>query len=987
MHENKCERKPLYRLSTNEIAYEVNKIRVAVNRPIFSPCTVSATILPANTNFYVMIDSGSSISLIDSKAIIDLNKKSRRQGRGEIEICETQNKGSITACGQNKVEIIGACRFVMKIGPLTFPVEAAVIHNAPTKVLIGVPEMAQWGLVPDTTNRQLHFLTFPKDSVNMRCANHHPYQLRATVSNTITVPARNQCVIPIKPIGLPTNSLTSNHTITAAPIDEIRSRYKVLIPHTLINPKAPLIIVTNPSYEDITLPSGLGIVKLEVSGPDTCEPLVVNNTLACNPLYDPFVSFSTSKSEEQEDDNSELVEQISPAEKIAKEKMSSTTNYSSVDGLDLSIAKSHLTEKQFVSLVELVEKNKDLWKDRKGLGNATMLERSLFHHIDVGDNLPIAQRPYHMAPAQRAIADEHVNKMLEKEVIELSRSPWASPIVLAPKPNGGVRFCIDFRKLNGVTKKDVYPLPRTSDLLDALQGAQYFSTLDLLSGYWQIPLAESAKEKTAFITNTGLYQWKVMPFGLCNAPASFQRMMDVVLAGLKWNCALVYLDDVIVFSKSFEDHLRDLQQVFDRIHESNLILSPIKCTLCSRKVKYLGHIVTNEGVSCDPKKIESIKNFPQPTCVTEVRSFIGLASYYRRFIPHFSARVAPIIELTKDSVPFIWTDKCQKSFDDIKKAMQEAPVLRHPDFTRPFVVDTDACGYGLGAILMQIDDEGKEYVVSYASKKLTAAEQKWTTTEHEALAIVWAIDIFRPYLLGSHFIVRSDHSSLQWLYKAKNGRLARWALQLQEYDFVIKHRAGKKHLHVDALSRYPVGKEESRKCIDGLPEFDRMNDPIARADTSSHNSDAISENSHWISCLKQNKKRLKQELYEIRKDEWLTNAMEDDKEEEPYVSVPYSRDSESELDELDEAWVELSEYEDDGVVSYNKDAINNKENSQFQVMERLNESLVNDSNREVHVEIKKGDQENNNEQSLKDQSSGSENNEKVASEEDRKSVV
>ena len=879
-------------VSMNNLDDIVCNVEEAMNRPMYSPCSVNAVMLPAKIGVNAMVDSCSTISIIDMKVLDKVNSKARRQGRKVIDVNKKGHQGPLIGVGKNKVTVLGTCEFQIQIGPLTFPVNAVVMDNAPTDVLIGLPEMDHWGLVPDATQSMLHFHNFPNDSVKMKCKNVHAYPLRAVVSSTTMIPARSQKIVKIQPIGLTDDMYKDDCVISALPIDECCHVHKVLVPNTLINIRAPQVIVTNHTNDDVTLSSGLGLVKLEVS---TDRTLCVNQTIACNPLYDE--SYHSKELHEERDELDQLVEQIPPQEKEKKD--SKVINYSSVDGLDLSIAKSHLGEKEFQELVKFVERNKELWRNKVGLGNATFLDSAVRHDIDVGDSQPIAQRPYVMGFNQKQITDEHTQKMLEQEVIEPSRSPWASPVVLAPKPNGGVRFCIDFRKLNAVTKKDVYPLPRMTDLLDAMQGAQFFSTLDLLSGYWQIPLSERAKEKTAFITSTGLYQWKVMPFGLCNAPASFQRMMDVILAGLKWNCSLVYLDDVIVFSKTFHEHLRDLQKVFDRLHESDLILSPSKCTLCSKRVKYLGHIVSSEGIECDPKKVESIRDFPQPTNSTEARSFVGLAGYYRRFIYQFSARITPILELTKDKVPFVWTEECEKSFKDIKTAMQKAPILRHPNFKKPFILDTDACKHGLGAVLMQVDDEGREYVIAYASKKLTEGESKWSTTEHEAFAIVWAVDCFRPYLLGSEFLVRTDHKSLTWLNQSKNSRLIRWALRLEEFKFDITHRSGKKHQHADALSRAPVGESSVDVHVDGLPEEERMNGPETRVYWTIHGSN------HLRSCRKVCRKNVVAVCKDIHRDSWLTNSLDSDKEDqEPYVDLG---SSESEEEEPYEAWVELSE--------------------------------------------------------------------------------
>jgi transposase InsO family protein len=351
----------------------------------------------------------------------------------------------------------------------------------------------------------------------------------------------------------------------------------------------------------------------------------------------------------------------------------------------------------------------------------------------------------------------------------------------------------------------VYPLPRIDDVLDALRDARVFSTLDLASGYWQLPVAPSDRPKTAFVTPSGLFEFNVMPFGLCNAPATFQRMMDVALADVKTKFALVYLDDVIVYSRSEHEHVEHLRQVFERLRGAGLHLKATKCKFVRRELPFLGHIVSADGVKVDPAKVQAVTEYKRPSDVRKLRAFLGLAGYYRRFIEGFSRRAHPLTELTKD-VPFTWTADCDRAFADIKAALTQAPVLAYPQPERPFVVAADASGYGLGAVLSQIGDDGVEHVVAYASRKLIAAEKNYSATERECLAVVWAVQQWRHYLLDVKFTVRSDHHALQWLMGLKEpaGRLARWALRLQEFNMTIEYRPGRVHSNVDALSREPL---------------------------------------------------------------------------------------------------------------------------------------------------------------------------------------
>src|SRR3569832_152361 len=299
------------------------------------------------------------------------------------------------------------------------------------------------------------------------------------------------------------------------------------------------------------------------------------------------------------------------------------------------------------------------------------------------------------------MADREVDKMLEKEVIRPSRSPWCSPIVMAPKKDGGYRFCVDYRKLNTITKKDSYPLPRIDDIFDLLNGACFFSSLDQAWGFWQIPVAEPDKEKTAFITYKGLYEFNVLPFGLCNAPATFQRLMDMLLAGLQWNSCLVYLDDILIFGKDFEEHLTRLRSVLLKIGEAGLKLRLRKCKFFLPEISYLGHKISHKGISPDPEKVSTVQDFPIPTNLREARGFLGLASYYRRFIPAFALIASPLHNLMRKQTDFHWDDKCQKAFENKKTRLISAPVLIHPRLDKKFVLQTDASGIGIGVILLQ----------------------------------------------------------------------------------------------------------------------------------------------------------------------------------------------------------------------------------------------------------------------------------------------
>ena len=438
-------------------------------------------------------------------------------------------------------------------------------------------------------------------------------------------------------------------------------------------------------------------------------------------------------------------------------------------------------------------------RSKDELGRTDLLQ----HEIVTNGAAPIRQRFRRLSPEKRAEMRAMLNDMLQENLISPSKSPWAAPIVLVNKKDGTSRFCVDYRRMNAVTRKDAYPLPRVDDILETLAGSQLFSTLDLASGYWQVEVKSEDREKTAFITSEGLYEFNVLPFGLCNGPATFQRLMNILLAGIQWHDCLVYLDDIIVLGRSFDEHLKNLAKVFQRLREANLKLQVKKCVFGRETVKFLGHIISSAGIATDPEKIARVAQWPVPLNKSELQQFLGFVNYYRRFIKDCASVSKPLYQLTELNRHFKWTDQCQESFMRLRKALVSAPILAFPDCSRMFILDTDASNQGIGAVLSQEHDDGLEHVVAYASRALSKAERKYSVTRKELLAVVSFLHHFRPYLLGRRFKLRTDHSSLLWLrnFKEPEGQLARWLEQLEEYDFDTEHRQGRLHGNADALSR------------------------------------------------------------------------------------------------------------------------------------------------------------------------------------------
>lgn len=505
----------------------------------------------------------------------------------------------------------------------------------------------------------------------------------------------------------------------------------------------------------------------------------------------------------------------------------------------VSLEDSPASQQQKVRLGALLAEHKEIFSTSKRVtGKCTLIR----HHIETGNHAPLRQRAYRTSPEKREEIDKQVAALLADGVIEESCSPWASPVVLVKKKNGEWRFCIDYRRLNGITVKDAHPLPRVDDTLDALAGSLWFSTLDFSNGYWQVEVAMEDREKTAFTTGRGLYQWRSMPMGLTNSPATFQRMMELVLRGLPWQVCMVYLDDVLIYSPTFEDHFSSLREVFSRIQAAGLRLNPQKCHLAQDHVVFLGHVVSRHGLQPDPRNTDKVRTWPTPQNPTEVRAFVGLCSYYRRFIKDFARRAAPLHRLTCKDTLFRWTAECQAVFEYLKGVLSSAPVVTMPDFNIPFKVYTDASMDAVGAVLGQ-DREGLERVVVYASQSLAPTERRWATFDRELWAVVWAVRQFRHYIGSAAFTIITDHKPLLGLRgmsidKDPTGRRARWILELDPFNWVIQHKQGRQHINADVLSRRPQNPGETAAQVNavgsdresGVPQSDTMSAQPPAAD-------------------------------------------------------------------------------------------------------------------------------------------------------------
>lgn len=485
-----------------------------------------------------------------------------------------------------------------------------------------------------------------------------------------------------------------------------------------------------------------------------------------------------------DDTGNDVIEDVVLSGPLAKE------NFTKVNISDC------LTHEQQQEIRSLLEEFADVLTDLPG---RTSLIR---HDIKLTTDVPIRQRPYPIPFAKLPDVNKELDNMLDMDIIEPSESPYASPIVLVGKKDNTIRFCTDMRNINRITVFDAEPIPNVEEMFSKFSNNRYFSRFDLTKGYWQVPLTDSAKEKTAFQTPRGLFQFKVMSFGLVNAPMSFSRLMRKLLHGLP-NIEN-FIDDIIVFTKSWKDHMAALRGLFTRLRQACLTAKPSKCCIGFDRIECLGHVVGNDRLLPHPSNIAAIEKAERPTTKKQIRSFLGLVGFYHKFVPNFSAIAAPLTDMTKKGHPnkVKWSDSAERAFLTLKGILTTEPVLKLPNLSEPFLVQTDASECGIGGILLQSEGALK-FPVAYASRKLKASEKNYSVIEKECLAIVWTIQKFIRYLYGVEFVLETDHRPLVHLNKAKvsNARLMRWALLLQPFRFRIVAVKGKDNVGADYLSR------------------------------------------------------------------------------------------------------------------------------------------------------------------------------------------
>ncbi|UYV65636.1 hypothetical protein LAZ67_3004918 [Cordylochernes scorpioides] len=645
--------------------------------------------------FSALVDSGSSFSVISDGLKRQLKKTMFKDSGMTLKVADGKN-----------VTSIGRCTISLSINGLEQPLEFIVLPNSNPSIILGWDFLEASNAVIDCGRAEIR-LEEAKDVLNSPAS-----MGKVVASRSVVIPAEST-----KLINVMSEELNGQNQVLFEPSK------KVLIGKGLTLPCALFRLSHNKG-------------KLWNLNSSTTAQIVPKG-------------MCLGKIQRVEENNLTAISECSEFNKEAK----NANHASHADKSDFkflqNLISDDLSEEQQSQILSILKRYDKIFDKNNEPVKQTSVTK---HKIETGNHQPIKHRPYRVSPTERQAIQTEVDKMLDAGIIRHSESPWSSPVILVKKKDGNWRFCVDYRRLNKVTKKDVYPLPRIDDTLDSLKGAKFYSSMDLRSGYWQIEVDEADREKTAFITPDGLYEFLVMPFGLCNAPATFERMMDKILKGLKWTMALCYLDDIVVYSKSFNEHLHRLEIILQCLDKAELRLNPKKCLFGTKRIRVFGHLVDSKGIYPDPEKIEAIAKFPTPKSITEVRSFIGLCSYYRRFIENFAEKAAPLHEVLKKDNKFMWNSDQQDAFDSLKKALMSEPVLAYFEEQLPTELHTDASGYGIGAVLVQIND-GKERPVGYASRTLSKAEKNYSTTERECLAAIWAINKFRPYLFGREFVI------------------------------------------------------------------------------------------------------------------------------------------------------------------------------------------------------------------------------------------
>jgi hypothetical protein len=793
----------------------------------------------------VLVDTGATNSIINQSALSRINHH---------QIYPVQQRFFLA--NKTSINIIGYVTLEVKIQHVKTYVTAAVTETLCCDVILGEDWIRYYQVTIDRFNDKIRILG-NKASISLR-----------TSSNNILIPVKLRYSTSIPPH---TDQIVEVFALVAqapkvlfSPNLQLQKRKNMVLAQALIQIQdySTKLTITNlndsPLY--LSCDTHLGFVSYlaqddEIANENEIELKKLKESNNGKIFINQLVSTSSFVSNDRNyrvDNNNQSYKNLgfSTSPLVSKtlpcaNAINNSSQHTSSAIVDIEKTLDQAVQ-HIVDLKEKIQTRHVIEKYRKifDTSSPTIARTSIHHTIPTGDHPPINSVPYRGSLQQQQALKKIINQLERSNQIRPSSSPWSSPVLLIKKKDGDYRFVVDYRRLNAVTTKDAFPIPTIESTLQQLAGNSYFSKLDLRSGYFQVPINEIDKPKTAFITTTGLWEFNVLPMGLTNAPPSFQRIMyNLIVNGREQYC-LVYLDDIIIFSKSFNDHLDHLHEILNILDKHRFQLNPGKCSIMKIKIEYLGHAIDKYGISPLHDNIKAIRELPLPHHPTlkQANEFIGGLGFYRRFIRNFSKIAAPIhrvTNLTKNNKRnFRWEDEQREAAEQLKDIITGPDlVLEFPDPNLLFVLSTDASNIGLGAILKQITEDGKMKIIYYLSRVLSKSESRYSTTELEALAMVWAITKLRPYILGKDFKIETDHCPLCQFHKkrSRNGRLDRWAIEiLSEYNITeIKYKKGKCHCDADLLSRYPLKNDlnyandiSTRKQQEGylFPHLDELDD-------------------------------------------------------------------------------------------------------------------------------------------------------------------
>lgn len=722
----------------------------------------------------IIIDTGAACNVVRLDCISFYQKPHYRE--------------NLYTAGNIKIPILGTTTLQIKINDRSFTIIAKVVKNLSTNLILGMAFLKKYQAILDVANHKIQFGDTKKLKLNSFHSlasaelpqyeiKHEPKIHKLQLGDEVILKSGESKRIALISVGKRLNYF-----------HETYPNFKFL-------QKKNLIMVNAPKIRNKKL-----TVEIKSNNIEDIK-LMKNTTLA----------YFYNKNKRKPHVN--LCQASRVSEKIFKKK-------------DYNIS-AELSASQQEKLYDLINEYLDIFSfDMSQIGRTHLTQ----HDIELVEGAkPVRKRPYRVSLKEQEIINKQVNDMLEYKIVEESNSPFASPVVLVKKKGGKeFRLAVDYRNLNAITRtKEIYPLPLIEDCLSGLYGSKYYTTLDCFNAYFQIPLTENAKEKTAFVTTEGHYQFNVLPFGLTNGPSTFAKLGNKIFRKLKNKSVIIYLDDIIIHSEDFDSHIKTLTEVFKCLREANLTLKPSKCQFLKTEIEILGYKIDAKGIYTTDTLIKAVKEFPVPKNVKQLQRFLGLVNFYRKFIENMSQLCQPLYNLLKKDVKFLWTKTEQQAFELLKHKLVTAPVLCHYNPLGENRLHVDASRQGLGCVFLQKQNDGEFHPVFFLSRSLTKAERNYDVLNLEATCIIWALKTLRQFIYGRKICIYTDHNSLCHLRTLKNpmGRMARYLLVLSDYDADIVHRAGKMNVDCDCLSRAPVNQPCDEDGQIDLPLFliDRPN--------------------------------------------------------------------------------------------------------------------------------------------------------------------